>query len=214
MPLTRRSPESAGPNPRFRSPHHRSPHSLVDSGLVGKPASLQFWGRVPSRTISASPGVHLVYLRASPSPTRGRARSPCPGLLQLSEAQSLGAPQPLAVVGAFPRPHVGRAYRCSCPLRGPFSLLGRGSSGQTCSGPPAAHPAVRSGSATAHVSTQDPGSGRGMGRQLLPSSAQLAQHGPTSQGRFGSSAAPKTTPPGYHLSPDTDRPGDGTLLPG
>ncbi|KAJ1174920.1 hypothetical protein NDU88_000211 [Pleurodeles waltl] len=143
----------------------------------------------------------------------GRARSPCPSLLQFSDTQSFGAPRPLAVVGSFPRPQVGRAYRCSYPPRGAFLLLGRGSSGQTRSGTPAARPAVRFGSGMAGVFTQDPGSGRGMGRRLLSSPAQLAQLEPTTQGRDGGSAAPKTTPPGYHLIPGTDRPGEGTLYP-
>ncbi|KAJ1145043.1 hypothetical protein NDU88_011335 [Pleurodeles waltl] len=183
--------------------------SLIDFGLVGKPASLHFWGRIPSwgrlsQTTSTALGVRLVYLRASPSPAQGRARPPCPGLLQLNEAQSLGAPRPLVVVGAFPRPQVSRAYRRSYPLRGLFSLLGRGFSGQTRSGTPAAHLVVCLGSAMARVFTQDPGSGRGMGRRLLSLPAQLE---PTFQGRDGGSAAPKTAPPGYHLSPTLIGPG-------
>ncbi|KAJ1214808.1 hypothetical protein NDU88_002419 [Pleurodeles waltl] len=61
---------------------------------------------------------------AGPSPTRGRVRSPCPGLLQLNEAQSLGAPRPLVVVGAFPRPQVGRAYPLLLPSSGALFPFG------------------------------------------------------------------------------------------
>ncbi|KAJ1189338.1 hypothetical protein NDU88_006086 [Pleurodeles waltl] len=188
-----RAPQS---NPRFRASHRAT---------TGRCR-----GRL-SRIISAALGIRLVHLRAGPSPARARARPPCPGLQQLNEAQFLAAPRP----SRHPFRGLFRGPRSAGPSAAPtcsgasLLFLGHNASSQTRSGTPPARAIFCVDSAPACVFTQDPGSGRGMGRRLLSPPAQLR---PSFQGRDGGSAAPKTDPPGYHLSPDTDRPGTAHFI--
>ncbi|KAJ1113765.1 hypothetical protein NDU88_002007 [Pleurodeles waltl] len=128
-----------------------------------------------------------------------------------SGPRPLFLPRPPA---AHPSEAPGRVNTTRVLLWGSFSPSGRGSSGQTRSGPPAACSADRSGFAAARFTMQGPGSGRGMGHRLLSPLVQLALPETTPQGQDGGSAAPRTALPGCHLCMGSDRPGDGTLLHG